>query len=99
VLAVKQVGGNDLEIVVGGLGKRAPAIAIAERPDARHIRSKEIVDRDVAPRIDRDTGLVETEIVGVGTASDREQNIRADDLRIAFGALDRQATFCYAVRG
>ncbi len=34
VFAIEQVGRDDLEVVVGGVGKRPLAIAIAHRPDA-----------------------------------------------------------------
>src|SRR5205085_7595719 len=36
-LAVEQIGGDDLEVVVGGMGEGAAAVALAERPDAWHV--------------------------------------------------------------
>jgi hypothetical protein len=35
--AVEQVGRHDLEVVVGGMGEGAAPVAVAQRPDARHI--------------------------------------------------------------
>ena len=37
VVAVEQVGGDDLEVVVGGVGEGAAAVAVAQRPDAGHV--------------------------------------------------------------
>ena len=37
VLAVEQVGGDDLEVVVGRVREGAAAVAVAERPDAGHV--------------------------------------------------------------
>ena len=36
-LAVEQVGGDDLEVVVRGVREGAAPVAVAERPDARHV--------------------------------------------------------------
>ncbi len=51
-LVVEQVRGDDLVVVVGGVGEGAAAVAIAERPDARHAGAQPIVDDDVAARVD-----------------------------------------------
>ena len=88
LLAVEQVRRDDLEVVIGGMRERAASVAVAEREDARHIGAQLIVDRDVAARVGRNAGLVEAEIVGVRPPPDREQQMRADDLRRAFGAVD-----------
>ena len=37
VFAVEQVGCHDLEVIVGGMGEGAPSVAVAQRPDARHV--------------------------------------------------------------
>ncbi len=68
-VAVEQIGGDDLEVVVGGVGEGAAAVAVAERPDARHVGAQLVVDGDVAARVGRDAGLVEPEIVGVRAAA------------------------------
>ena len=59
VLAVEQVGRDDLEIVVGGMRERAAAVAVAQRPDPRHVGRQAIVDDDVAARIGGDAGPVQ----------------------------------------
>ena len=80
VLAVEQVGGDDLEVVVGGMGEGAAAVAVAERPDAGHVGGQGVVDGDVAARVGAHAGLVEAEVVGVRPAADRQQDVRADRL-------------------
>src|SRR5207247_10211985 len=86
--AVEQVGGDDLEIVVGGMGEGAAAIAVAQRPDTRHICREALVDLDVAARIGGDPRLVEIEITRVRPPAYRQQHIGADYLGIALGTLD-----------
>src|SRR5204863_1992866 len=79
----------------------ALAVAVAERPDSRDARAELVVDHDVPPRVDRDSRLLEAQIVGIGTAADGEQHVRAvhsrrtvgtleagDDLFAAFGEAD-----------
>ena len=46
--AVEQIGGDDLEIVVGGVGESALAVAVAERPDAGDVGAQLVVDFDVS---------------------------------------------------
>ena len=87
-LALEQVSEDNLEIVVCGMSKGAPAVAIAKRPDPRHIRTKALVDLDVAAIVCSYTSRFEAEIVGVGPAADREQHIGADYFGVAFGALN-----------
>src|SRR5262249_47747757 len=85
--AVEQVGGDDLVVVVGGMGEGAAAGAVAHRPDPRYVGLQLVVDRDVAARVGRDAGLVEPEVVGVGGAADRHQEVRGVDLRRPFAAF------------
>ena len=47
-----------------------------------------VVDHDVAARVAAHAGPVEAQIVGVGPAADRQQQVRADDLGLALGAVD-----------
>ena len=49
-VAVEQVGGHDLVVVVGGVGEGAAPVAVAQRPDARHVGPELVVDLDVAAR-------------------------------------------------
>ena len=82
-IAIEKVGRDDLEVVVGGMGESALAVAVAERPDAGHARAQLVVDRDIAARVGFDAGSVEAEIVRIGAPTDGQQNMRADDLSIA----------------
>jgi hypothetical protein len=74
-VAVEEVCGDDLEIIVGGVGEGAFAVAVAERPHSRHVGAQLIVDDDVAAFVPRDTSLVGPEIVCVRPAADREQQV------------------------
>src|SRR5262249_57725434 len=76
---VQQVSCNDLEIIVGRMGEGAAAVAIAERPGSRNIGAQLIVNLDVAAGVDGDAGLVQAEVVGIGTAADGEQQMRSYD--------------------
>ena len=89
LIAVEQIGGDDLEIVVGGVGEGAAAVAVAERPDARDIGGQAVVDDDVAARVGCDAGLVEAEIVRIRSTPDGQQDMRADHLG---GSPDVQST-------
>jgi hypothetical protein len=82
-LATQEVGRNDLEVVVGRVCEGAAAIAVAERPDARHVGRELIVDADVAARVGRDTGLVEPEVVRVGSTPNGQKDVAAGDLGFA----------------
>ena len=75
-LPVEEICGDDLEIIVGGVGEGAFAVAVAERPHPRHVGAQLIVDDDVAALVPGDAGLVEPEIVGVRATADREQQVR-----------------------
>ena len=73
--AVEEVCRDDLEIIIGGVGEGAFAVAVAERPHPRHVRAQLIVDDYVASLVPRDPGRVEPEIVGVRATADREQQV------------------------
>ena len=88
LLAVEEVRGQDLEVVVRGVREGAAAVAVAERPDAGHVGRELVVDRDVAARVHRDAGRLEPEVVRVRAAADREQHVRAHDGRLALLAVD-----------
>ena len=57
------------------MGQSSFAIALAERPDPRHIRAELIVDDDKTMLVLRDAGAVEAEIIGVGPPPHREQQV------------------------
>ena len=76
-LVVEQVGGDDLEVVVGGVGEGALAVAVAQGPDAGDAGAELVVDVDVAVLVDGDAGFVEAQVVGVGAAADGEKHVGA----------------------
>ena len=86
--AVQQVRGDDLVVVVGGVGERAAAIALAERPDAGGAGSEAVVDADEAAGVGLDPGGVEAEVVGVGPAAHRQEHVAARRLRRAVFAAE-----------
>ena len=87
-VVVEEVGGDDLEVVVGGVREGAPAVAVAQRPDARHVGAELVVHLDEPALVDGDAGLVEAEVVGVRAAADGHQQMRADDLLRAIGGVE-----------
>ena len=58
----------------------AATVDVAQRPDTRNVGAKLVVNLDKAARIHRDAGFIEPQVVGVGHASDRQQQVRADDV-------------------
>ena len=88
LLAVEQIGRDDLEVVVRGVREGAAAVAVAERPDAGHVGGQAVVDRDVAALVGDHAGLVQPEVVGVRPAADRQQHVGSDDFRRAVCAVD-----------
>jgi hypothetical protein len=94
-IVVQQVGGDDLEVVIGGVGEGALAVAVAHRPDAG-IAAQLVVDDHVAALVEVDPGLVQAQVVGVGLAAHGQQHVRAGDLRRAglAGDVDADAPNC-----
>ena len=80
-LGAQQVAGHDLIVVVGGVGKGAAPVALAERPHPRRAGPQGVVHPDVAAGIDLDGGRLQPQVVGVGAPPDRQQQVRADHLR------------------
>src|SRR5215469_5535266 len=70
------------------MGESALAVAVAECPDTRRAGLQLIVDDDVAALVAPNPGFVETEVVGVGSAADREQQMGAGDFGGAVCAVD-----------
>ena len=61
----------------------ALAVAVAQCPDTRRTGAQLIVDRDVPVRVYRDAGRFQPEIVGIRTPANRQQHMRAANLRRA----------------
>ena len=48
MLAIQQIGRNDLVVIVGRVCGGATTVAVAERPDAGQAGGKAVIDLDVA---------------------------------------------------
>ena|SRR5664279_3724338 len=48
MLAIEEIGRNDLVVIVGRVREGATTVAVAERPDAVHAGGKAVIDLDVA---------------------------------------------------
>jgi hypothetical protein len=72
MVAVKQVVGHNLIVVVGSMRKSAPPVAIAQRPDAGDVGLQLIVNLDVAALAGGNSRAVETQVARVRNASRRE---------------------------
>ena len=79
-VVVEQIGGDDLEVVVRGVGECAACRCSRPSPRCastlvRHWSST----IDVAAGIGLHTRVLEAEVVGVGLPSDRDQQVRTGD--------------------
>ena len=72
-ILLEKVGCDDLEIIVGGVGEGALAVAVAHGPDSRDICAQLIVDADIAVLVMGYSCRIETEIVRVGPSARGDQ--------------------------
>src|SRR5262245_36330992 len=82
-IVVEQIRGDDLEIVVRGVGEGALAAVVPESPNARRSGLQSVVDNNVATLVAAHSGFVEIEIVGIRSTADCQQQMRASDFRDA----------------
>ena len=75
IVSPEKICGNDLEIVVGGVGEGAVAVAISHRPYARHVGPQLIIYLDIAAFVAHDAGVLQAKIVGVRASPSRNQNV------------------------
>ncbi len=66
MIGIEEIIGDNLVIVVRSMCKGAAAVAVTQRPDARHICLQLIVNYDVAAVIGRNASFVETKVARVG---------------------------------
>ncbi len=91
MIAVEQIGRDDLVIVVRGMRERAATVDVAKRPDAGNAGAQLIVDLDEAALVGGDAGFVETEVVrywdcGRRRAADASRRSRAAPSRSSRGS-------------
>ena len=72
---VEKIRGDDLEIVIGGVGEGAFAVAVAKRPDPRHVGAQLIIDLNVASFVDCNAGLAQPEIIRIRPTPNRQEHM------------------------
>src|SRR5437763_4893273 len=72
------------------------SVAITQRINAGHIGAKLIINLDVTSLIYLNSGMFQTEVVGVRHPTDCEKGMRADDSLIAAAAINLHGHFVAA---
>src|SRR6266481_1965757 len=75
------------------MSEGAASIAITQRINAGHIGAKLIINLDITALVDFNSGLFQTEVVGVRHTTDCEKRMRADDSLVAAAAINLHANF------
>ena len=75
------------------MGEGAAAIAVTERKDVRHAGAEFVVNDDVAPRVNLNSGLIKAQIIRIRPAADREQDVGGQHLGLASRAFDPDTDF------
>src|SRR5262249_30829528 len=61
LVAIEEIRGDDLVVIVRGMRKRPAPIAVACRPHVRRARAELVVDADIAMSIELDAGAIRAE--------------------------------------
>jgi hypothetical protein len=77
VICVEQIIGDDLMVIVCGVGKTTSSVAVTKCPDSGYIRLELIIDKDVAVIVHRNPCTFKAQVVGVWCASHRKKNMCA----------------------
>src|ERR1700683_995259 len=85
---IEQIGRDDLKVIVGRVGERPLAVAVAQRPDARRARAQLVVDNDVATLVDLDTGRFQPKVIRIWSPAYSEKHVRSEYLRLTVAADD-----------
>ena len=98
VLAFEKVGAQDAKIVIGNMGEGGATLDVADAVDAGNVGFQAGVDAKKTLVIGLDPGCGEIEVVGVGRATDGdEQMCSLDGLRFVAGLhLERDFIFVSA---
>src|SRR6184192_1270102 len=78
------------------MSEGSASVAITECINAGHIGAKSIINLDVTALIDFNSGMFQTEVVGVRHTTDCEKRMRADDSLIAAAAINLHGHFVAA---
>ena len=78
-----QVFANDMEVVAGHMRELWAAGAISHRPDVGRSGLQSVVDANISARIQRNAGLLQSDVRGVWSAARRDQNVAALDRLLA----------------
>src|SRR5215475_10125038 len=97
MIRIEKIVGNDLVVVVGSVRKGAAAVAVTKGPYSGHAGLQLIVDNNVAALVDRNSGMLETEIAGIGNAADSQENVAAQHFRSAIRAIHVHANSAVAL--
>src|SRR5262249_8610217 len=84
------------EVVGGHVRELRAAGTLADPPDVGRGRLEPVVDLDVAPRIQLDTGHFESDPGGVGNAPRRDQEVASGDRLLTTGRPYSQTDACPA---
>src|SRR5438034_1727205 len=78
------------------MSEGSSSVAITQRINAGHIGAKLIINLDVTALVDFNSGMFQTEVVGVRHTTDCEKRMRADDSLIAAAAINLHGHFVSA---
>src|ERR1700684_3844179 len=98
MVSVEEIVRNDLVVVIGSMRKGAAAVAVAQCPDAGHVRLQLIIDDDVAAVVGGNPRLVQTQVVRVGSSSHGQKNVSAHYFWRTFFACDADGDTAIAFR-
>src|ERR1700676_1085158 len=90
---VEKIRGDDFIVIVGRMGKGTFPVTVSHGPDARNVRTQLIIDLDVTMLIDRNAGLLESQVIGIGATSYCEQEMGPVNLGTAVCAIERYYHF------
>src|SRR5207248_6384995 len=78
------------------MSERSASVAITQRINTKHIGAKLIINLDITALIYLNSGMFQTEVVGVRHPTDCEKRMRADDSLIAVAASNLHGHFVAA---
>src|SRR5580658_657162 len=95
---VEEIVRNDLVVIIGSMREGTAAVAVPQRPDAGHVRLQLIIHGYVAAVVGGNSSLVQSQVAGVGSTSNSQQNVRAYNFRRTFFACKADGDAAIALR-